>query len=105
MPAYVIADVEVHDPEAYRAYQRQASDIAAHYGGRVVVRGGRTEPLEGNWQPARVVIIEFPSFDKATAWYGSPEYQAILPIRHQHATTNFVCVIDGDLSGAQQEPQ
>jgi uncharacterized protein (DUF1330 family) len=93
--AYVIADVEVQDPEAYREYQRQASDTAARYGGRVLVRGGKTETLEGNWRPQRVVVIEFPSLNQAKAWYGSPEDQAIVPIRHRHARTHFVSVIDG----------
>ena len=95
MAAYVIVDVEVHDPEAYRAYQQAVPGTLEQFHGRFLVRGGAVETLEGSWTPKRAVVLEFPSGERARAWYHSAEYQAILPIRKQHATTNFLCVVAG----------
>jgi len=95
MAAYLIADVEVHNLEAYREYQAQVPGTLAPYGGKFIVRGGRIESLEGHWQPLRVVVIEFPSAEQARAWHDSPGYQAILPIRERNARTNFVSVVEG----------
>ncbi len=74
MPAYVIADVTIKDPERYPDYVRQVPATLAPYGGRFVVRGGAVEVAEGDWQPSRLVVIEFPSMEQAKAWYDSPEY-------------------------------
>jgi uncharacterized protein (DUF1330 family) len=95
MAGYVIVDVEVHDPIAYRAYTEQVPATVALYGGRFVVRGGAYETKEGHWQPQRIVVLEFPSMEAAKAWYDSPEYQAILPIRQMHSHCNFLTLVDG----------
>ena len=95
MAAYVIVDVEVTDPEAYREYTRQVPGTLEPYEGRFVVRGGPYETLEGDWAPQRVVLIRFPSVERAKAWHASPAYQAILPIRLAHARTNFLTVVEG----------
>ena len=95
MPAYVIADVVVQDAEAYREYQQHARDTIALYGGRFIVRGGKTETLEGDWRPHRVVMMEFRTLERAKEWYGSPEYQAIIPIRQHNARTHFLSVMEG----------
>lgn len=95
MAAYVIVDVEVLDPEAYREYTRQVPATLEPYGGRFIVRGGAYETLEGDWRPQRIVILEFPSVEQARAWHASPAYTAILPIRHRHARTNFLTVVEG----------
>ena len=95
MAGYVIVDVEVRDPEAYREYTQAVPGTLEPFGGRFLVRGGAAETLEGNWRPQRVVVIEFPSAEQAKAWHASPEYQAILPLRHRHARTNFLTVIEG----------
>ncbi len=95
MAAYVIVDVEVHDPEAYREYTAQVPATLERYGGRFVVRGGAAETVEGNWSPQRVVVLEFPTADAARTWHASPEYQAILPIRQRHARTNFLTIVEG----------
>ena len=95
MAGYVIVDVEVRDPEAYRAYTQAVPGTLEPFGGRFLVRGGAAETLEGDWRPQRVVVIEFPSAEQAKAWHASPEYQAILPLRHRHARTNFLTVIEG----------
>lgn len=81
MPAYVIVDVDVKDPADYAAYRAQAPATVAAAGGRYVVRGGEVVHVEPGWDVARFVVLEFPSLAAAKAWYASPAYQAILPIR------------------------
>ena len=74
MAAYVIAEVDVTDPEAYKAYATSVPATITQYGGRFLVRGGPSEALEGDWPALRRVIIEFPSTEAARAWWDSPEY-------------------------------
>jgi uncharacterized protein (DUF1330 family) len=93
--AYVIVDVEVTNPDGYREYQQQVAATFAPFGGRFAVRGGRFELLEGTWDVKRLVMLEFPDVDRVKAWYTSPEYQAILPIRLRNATTHFITVVEG----------
>ena len=69
MPAYLIADVEVTDPAGYADYTRDIVATVDAFGGRYLVRGGKTEVLEGDWSPRRVVVIEFPSMAQLRAWY------------------------------------
>ena len=95
MAAYVVVDVEVHDPERYREYTSQVPDTLTPFGGKFLVRGGKVEAMEGSWQPQRAVILEFPSVEQARAWYSSPTYQAILPIRQRNAKTNFLAIVEG----------
>jgi uncharacterized protein (DUF1330 family) len=95
MAAYVLVNVEVNDPEAYREYTAQTPGTVEQYGGRFIVRGGAAEVIEGSFTPKRVVVIEFPSLEQAKAWYHSPEYQAILPLRLQHASTEFLVMVEG----------
>ena len=92
MAGYIVVDVEVHDREAYEGYRSQVMPTLEQYGGRFLVRGGAVEVLEGDWRPGRFVILEFPSPERAREWYGSPEYQAILPIRLQNARSNAILV-------------
>jgi uncharacterized protein (DUF1330 family) len=75
MAAYVIAEVEVTDPEGYKPYATLVPASIALYGGRFLVRGGTAEVLEGDWPQRRRVIIEFPSMEAARAWWDSPEYE------------------------------
>ena len=70
MTAYVIADINVHDQETYREYGALVPDTLKPHGGRFIVRGGASETLEGDWQPRRLVVIEFPSADDARRWHG-----------------------------------
>ncbi len=92
MPAYVIVDVTVHDSEDYTAYRLQSGATVAAYGGRYLARGGVVEVLEGDSQPGRVVVLEFPSAAQARDWWDSPEYSAIKPIRQRSSTTNLLIV-------------
>ena len=74
MPAYVIATVDVRDPVRYEDYRKMVLPTITAYGGRFIARGGKTQVLEGHWQPNRLVIVEFPTFDQAKAWWASAEY-------------------------------
>ena len=81
MTAYVIANVDVHDAEAYTAYRSRTLETIKAHGGRFIVRGGEIEALEGEPSVHRLVIIEFPDRLAARRWYDSAEYQAIIPLR------------------------
>jgi uncharacterized protein (DUF1330 family) len=72
--AYVIAEVEIVNPEGYKEYTKTVPGTIAQYGGRFLVRGGSATVLEGDWPQLRRVIIEFPSVQAARAWWDSPEY-------------------------------
>ena len=74
MPAYLISQIEVHDPQGYEEYRKLVGASLAKYGGKFVARGGKVDVLEGNWRPKRVVICEFESLARAREWYDSPEY-------------------------------
>jgi uncharacterized protein (DUF1330 family) len=94
MAAYVIADVDITDPEKYKEYTAHTPDSIAGHGGRFIARGGRCEVLEGDWEPGRVVLIEFPTLDAALGWYRSEDYQELAKIRHA-ASTAQILVVDG----------
>ena len=94
MPAYVIAGIEVTDPEAYRGYTSQVPGIVERFGGKFVVRGGQAENLEGE-APRRLIVLEFPNVERARAFYTSPEYQKIIPIRQRNAKTSFLTLVEG----------
>ena len=95
MRAYLIADVEVNDPEPYAEHRRRFDPILERYDGRILVAGGAVEPLEGDWRPVRPVILEFPSADHARRRHASPQEAEIAPIRHRHATTHFLPLVEG----------
>lgn len=90
MPGYMIADVNVTDPEGFEEYRKLVSATIEAYGGRYLVRGGATETVEGDWSPSRLVILEFDSVEQAKAWYYSEEYSGPKEMRHNSATTNAI---------------
>jgi uncharacterized protein (DUF1330 family) len=92
MPAYVIADIDVHDTQAYREYAALVPGTLEPFGGRFLVRGGDHEPLEGDWRPGRLVVLEFPSADHARRWYASDAYADALAIRHRASAGSLVLV-------------
>ena len=92
MTAYIVVDVEVNDPTEYQTYAKQTMATLEPYNGKFIVRGGNAETLEGGWQPKRFVIIEFPGVEQAKAWYNSPEYTAIIGIRHHAANSRMILV-------------
>ncbi len=92
MPAYLMADVQVQDAESYQAYGAQVPATLEPYGGRFLVRGGASEVIEGEFQPSRLVVIEFPDMETLTAWYNSDAYQGIVGIRWEAATASVIAV-------------
>ena len=94
MAAYVIAEVTITDPQGYEAYRQMVPATVAKYGGKFVVRGGPLEKLEGNWEPKRLVIIEFESAERAKEWWASEDYREAKELRQRTAQTNLI-VIEG----------
>jgi uncharacterized protein (DUF1330 family) len=92
MAAYVIAYLEVTDPDAFATYQAAAFPTIAPYGGRPVVAGGSFEVVEGMIRPKSVVIVEFDTLDQARKWYASPEYAKAIPMRQRAANSSLVIV-------------
>ena len=91
MTAYVIADIaEIQDPVQYEDYKRIVPASIAAYGGQFIARGGRTEALEGDWRPGRLVIIEFESVARAKDWWASEEYGAAKALRQRTSTGSLV---------------
>ena len=92
MSAYLIVEVEVRDPDTYARYREQVGPTLEQYGGRFLVRGGDARTLEGDWRPARLVVLEFDSRERALAWWSSPEYAGPKALRQASAQTRMVCV-------------
>ena len=90
MAGYVIADVEVTDPDKFEVYRGQVAATIEQYGGSYIVRGGETEAAEGDWNPRRLVIIEFETMARAKEWYHSPEYAGPMKLRHESANSSVV---------------
>ena len=91
MAAYIIADVEVTNPVQYDEYRKWSTAAIAAHGAEVLVRGGRTERLEGR-EPGRIVVLRFPSMDAARAFDGSPEYGKARAARQGAAIMNMLIV-------------
>jgi uncharacterized protein (DUF1330 family) len=92
MPAYVLVDIEVLDKERYERYKQPSTAALATHGGRFIVRGGNVETLEGTWSPKRLVIIEFPSLERAKAWWDSPDYAEARALRRATARSQLIVV-------------
>ena len=92
MAAYVIAEVNVTDPKIYEDYKKLVPATVEKYGGRFAVRGGAVERKEGDWNPARLVVLEFPSMEQARKWYDSPEYAPALAMRLKAAKAKLILV-------------
>ena len=92
MPAYVIVETDIHDPEQYEQYKAASPAAVANGGGRFVARGGELAVLEGDWTPSRLVILEFPDLETAKAWYASENYQEAKRLRDGAARLNMVAV-------------
>jgi uncharacterized protein (DUF1330 family) len=92
--AYVIANINIEDPVRYEDYKRMVPGTLAAFGGRFIVRGGNVEVLEGNWRPGRLVIIEFPSVERARAWWDSDGYAEARALR-QATSTGTLLILEG----------
>src|ERR1700731_3923823 len=94
MAAYLISDVSVKDAEAFQTYRTRAAVSIAKYGGCYLVRDGAIEPLEGNWTPRNIIVVEFPDLERARAWYRSPKYASALEFRDRALSRNLI-LVDG----------
>jgi len=94
MVAYVLAEVEITNPEGYKEYTAVVPATIAQYGGKFLVRGGAATPLEGDWPQVRRVIIEFASKDQALKWFNSPEYEKPMAMRRANSKGRLV-ILDG----------
>ena len=94
MAAYVIVDVEITNPSEYEEYKKHTPAAVAAFGGRFLSRGGKVESLEGEWKPERIVLLEFPTLEKAKEWWNSDLYTTAKIIRQRAANTRMI-VADG----------
>lgn len=92
MPAYVIVETDIHDPEQYERYKAASPGAVAAGGGRFVARGGELAVLEGDWHPSRLVVVEFESLEAAKRWYDSPGYREARKLREGAANLRMVAV-------------
>ena len=92
MAAYFIAQLEITDPAGFDEYRKLVAPLVAKYGGKYVVRGGAIEPIEGDWAPKRLVILEFESVERVKQWHDSEDYRPVMEMRHKSAITNAVIV-------------
>ena len=94
MPAYIVARIQVTKPEQYREYTLRTPKVVAQYGGRFIVRGAEIQSLEGPAETRRLVILEFPSLERARAFWDSPEYSRLRKFREGAAEAQFI-LMDG----------
>ena len=94
MPAYLISDITLRDREAFETYRTRAANAIHQYGGRYLARLGEVQVLEGSWNPNMIVIVEFPSLERAREWYRSPEYAHALEV-HDKALSRNLIFVDG----------
>ncbi len=92
MAAYVIVEITIHDPKDYKEYKKLTPAAVEAYDGRFVVRVGQTEILESDWQPERIVVLEFPTVDRAKEWWNSDIYAQAKLIRQRSAKTRMIVV-------------
>lgn len=90
--AYLLVQAEVTNPQQYQEYAKLSPGIVAKYGGRYLARAGRTVTLEGPAARSRVVVVEFPTFEQAQAFYHSAEYTAARALRATAGSAQFVVV-------------
>jgi uncharacterized protein (DUF1330 family) len=91
---YVVAEIRVTDPEPYKEYLAAVTPLVEKFGGTYLVRAGESETREGAAPEGRIVVLEYPSYAAAKAFYDSPEYQAILPLRTNNAVSRII-IIEG----------
>lgn len=94
MSTYLVVDIDVQDPDQYMQYVAQAPDYIRKHGGKYLVRGGDVEVVEGDWSPARFVIVEFPTREHAQAFIDDAEYQAVADTRRAATRSNLI-MVDG----------
>ena len=94
MAAYIIVEVETTDEALMTEYRKHTPGAVAKFGGKFIVRGGKTRSLEGGWNPPRIVVLEFPSYEKAEEFYDSEHYKPILAMRLKAGKSKAI-LVDG----------
>jgi len=92
MSGYVIANINVKNPEAYKEYVGKVKPTVEKFGGEYLVRNGEFEVIEGEWKHPRTVVIKFPTYEKALEWYNSKEYKPVKPIRLANSEANGIII-------------
>jgi uncharacterized protein (DUF1330 family) len=92
VPAYIVVETDIHDPDQYELYKQSSPAAVAAGGGRFIARGGELVVLEGDWRPKRLVLLEFSDLEAAKRFYASPEYQEAKRLRDGAAGFNMVAV-------------
>ncbi|HNX29682.1 MAG TPA: DUF1330 domain-containing protein [Syntrophomonadaceae bacterium] len=94
MPAYVLIEIEIHDKSMYFQYIEKARPIVESYGGNYIIRGGKTEILFGDWEPERIILIEFPARENIERCFHSTEYLEIKHLRENSTNTRAI-ILEG----------
>jgi len=94
MKAYLVLDLAIHDFGSFKEYIEKVPAFIRKHGGRYIVQGAEPTPIEGDWRPERIVILEFPVRENATSFLNDPAFQGLLAIRHRTTTSNLV-LVDG----------
>jgi uncharacterized protein (DUF1330 family) len=92
MPAYILAEVAIHDATIYEEYKKRTPEILEAFEGKFLLRGLPVHALEGNWDHDSLVLLEFPTREKALAWYHSTEYQEAKGIRDKASNARFLLI-------------
>lgn len=94
MAAYVFVEIDIYDQELYEEYKKMTPNTIKDFDGKFLVRGGHAEHLEGDWNPERVVILEFPSAERAREWWESETYTSARLVRQRAAETKMI-ILEG----------
>ena len=92
MAAYLIATIDVNDPETFEEYRAQVPALVEKYGGTYRVRGGAFEVLEGNWQRSRIIVIEFPDMAAVHRFHDSEDYAPLIELRQRASVGDLIAV-------------
>jgi uncharacterized protein (DUF1330 family) len=92
MPAYVIFDVQINDMAQYQSFMAGVKPALVAAGARYLARGGDHRVYEGDWQPRRIVLLEFPSVAAWEAFYTGDTYRSLKAIRDGASEARLVCV-------------
>ena len=93
--AYIVVESQITDPETFKSYLAAAPAVAQAFGGEYLVRGGRMKVLEGDWQPPRLTVLRYPSFEQAQAMYDSPGYVHARSLRHGSTACFNMVLVEG----------
>lgn len=93
MAAYVIFDVDIRDPQKYQEFMSGVKPALEAAGAKYLARGGAHKVYEGDWEPRRIVLLEFPSVEAWESFYGGPIYQGLKGIRDACSSARLVSVV------------